>query len=96
MLWPDLSPDIVIDEVGYLPRRGRAAGLRGCEAYGFQHFRMDQPGVGLTGIGAQLIGVKGDKVIVVEFNEVTGDRQQTTMPRSKLTYAPELLRHGRG
>jgi len=96
LLWPQLPPDLVITELGYLPRSGNAAGLRGCQAYGFQRFRLDQPGVGAVGSGAQIIGVKGDKAIVVEFNEVTGDRQQTTVPRSELTYAPELLRHGRG
>lgn len=96
VLWPRLPSDIVITELGYLPRRGKAAGVKDCRAYGFQRFRIDNPGTGQTGAGAQLIGVKGDNVIVVEFNEVTGDRRQTTIPLSRLTYAPELLRHGRG
>jgi hypothetical protein len=96
LLWPQLPPDIVLTELGYLPALGTAAGLRDCQAYGFQRFRVDQPGAGILGSGAQLIGVKGERVIVVEFNEVTGSRRQTTIPRSKLTYAPGLLRHGRG
>lgn len=95
VLWPRLPADTHISELVYLPRRGRGMGLKDCEAYGFQRFRLNTP-AGVVGHGAQIIGIKGKEAIVVEFNEANGDSRKWSVPRSELTYAPELLRHGRG
>jgi hypothetical protein len=95
MLWPQLPVETRIAELIYLPRRGMAMGVRDCEAYGFQRFRIDVPG-GVVGNGAQIIGIKGKDAIIVEFNEVNGETSRRAVPRSELTYAQGLLRHGRG
>lgn len=95
VLWPNLPRDLLISELLYYPRRGRVHRLRGMDAFGFQRYRVTAPH-GHVGQGAQLIGVKGKEVVVVEINEIDGTSRETMRPASELTYDPELLRHGRG
>lgn len=88
MLWPDLPPDIVIRNLACGPVH-----MRGYDAYGFQRFKVNSvQGGHVLEAGAQLIGVKGDRVEVIE----TGDKgtMRRIIPRSELTYSPALLRHG--
>ncbi len=93
--WPDLPPDIRIRELRYRDRRGVVGQINGYDAYGFQRYSLTTPdGRGHPHAGTQILCVLGDVVTVLDINELTGDRGQRDIPRSKMTYAQELLRDG--
>ena len=89
VMWPDLPPEIEIAALRY-----RSEKLMGFDFYGFQRFSINAPG-GRIGGGVQLIGIKGDVATIIELDESTGVRRRWNVPGAELTYAPELLRHGR-
>lgn len=93
--WPDLPSDVLISEIRYRDRRGVVGCIYGYDAYGFQRYSLTNPdGKGHPHAGTQIICVLGDTVTVLDINELTGERGQRDIPRSELTYAPELLRNG--
>lgn len=92
--WPDLPADIRILNLSYRGRHG-VYSLGGYQAYGFQRFTITTP-AGETGRGAQIIGIKNGKAVVLEVDDVHGINDKRELPESELTYSRKLLRPGAG
>lgn len=92
--WIDVPPDVVIRELHFVPEHGAPGRMENFDAYGFQRFTIMLPDGRGVARGAQLLGLRGDEVTVVEINEDTGHRLVTKMPVSDMTYDRELLRRG--
>lgn len=95
--WPKLDPSLHVDTLVYQTRRGGRCRLHAFEAYGFQRYALSVPGgPHHPAAGAQIIGVFGDRAVIVDVNELTGHVERHEVPRAELTYRPELLRNGVG
>lgn len=86
--WPDVPRDAKLTSLTY---RGAVA-LRDCEAYGFQHFDLSTMEGALVTSGAQLLGRRGDFVVVIEIDDQAGTVVSRLVPASEITYNPELWR----
>jgi hypothetical protein len=94
-LWPSLPESTRVRELRYRTTWGEIGKIEGYEAYGFQRYSLTLPdGAHAPVAGAQLIGVNGHEVTIIEIDEVSGRVTSTKIPRRELTYSPELLRHG--
>ena len=91
--WDRLPEDARVSILRYRTSLGREHTLTGFEAYGFQRWSLEAPD-GHAGHGAQLIGVSGQDVTIVEIDEVGNTIGKSRLPLSLLTYSRSLLRSG--
>lgn len=86
--WPSVPRDARIVELVY---RG-AVVLRDCDAIGFQFFDISTIDGEKVSSGAQLLGRRGDVVVVVEIDDRAGTVVTRLVPAAAVTYNPELWR----
>lgn len=88
-LWPDLPTDMRITALVFGDAR-----LADQEAYGFQRYQVTKPCGLVTGRGAQILGIRGDVVTILDVGQDTGLVVEKKIPVTELTYARGLLRPG--
>lgn len=94
ILWPELPVNTRIASLSFRTRQGHDHKIQGHEAYGFQRYQVTRPCGLVVGSGAQLIGILGDWATITDIDDVMGTVRTKSIPRTELTYSPELLRHG--
>jgi len=87
-LWPHMPRDAKLTSLTY---RGAVA-LRDCDAYGFQRFDLSTIEGALVTSGTQLLGRRGDIVVVIEIDDQAGTVVSRLVPAAEVTYNPELWR----